>query len=1236
MSVIEIVKVIIILYNLNTSIIFVCAICCYFFNNNADRDGGAVYWDGNGGTISGSSFADNNAARNGGAVYWSGFIEIYDCDNPNEDIKNCISEKHGGVLGSDFTGNTAVLGGAIFTNGNNFVIDEAYFNNNNATSGSAIYKTKEAKGCNILNTLFERNQAQSTEIFIEVINNETFAPHDVTVNVYLVARDNIANAIWNDGTRSTIMLKNITCEFSYDDSVGRELKTFNENELREPDNEYESEDFIWQSLHDWSVEDAQLIDIIIRNQTGVIYEISGGKIKKGEKNQLRALPDDSDLIVTRTDGAIHIQLDSLPAGEYSVEAKHYGDAYYTEIENSDTFVLYDLNVRKTTEDVLVMIGQTVTYNITVINDADEPIESINITEDYPEELDLLSYQTKWFGVDAPDNWKWERYDGTNRFHITNGNSYMSSFIPEGGTVVLILVFKAIEKGTFKNTAKVESYSTLPVVVTSQETTVADVVLNVTKTANVTVTANNTLVNYTIVVNNTGLIDVTEVNIVDVLPGNLTYAGKWGIIDANGADVTNTTLANGVEWIISNITADKSVSLWIEVRAVGFGNLTNNVTVYSSENKTPVKDNETVHVVPANVSIVKTANVTNVSVGDLVEFTLNVTNTGLIEATNITVTDLLDSAFEVQTIGNETYLKYNDTERIVWNIPSLNVGNSTFVTVVVKVTREGTFNNTAVVKTPETNETNSTVNVTAERIPTHTTVSNVTTYPDTDVDIFVNVTADDGKPVNGNVTVILPDGSNRTVLIVNGSGNTTWHVPANYTPGDYPDIAVFDGRDDYLPSNGTGIITVLPIPTHTTVGNVTTYPGRNVTVPINVTADDNKPVNGNVTITFPDGSNQTVEIINGTGNATWFVPEDYAPGNYPDNAAFPGNETYLPSNGTGNIEVIKVPTHVNIGNVTGYPGEEVTIPINMTADDGIPFNGNVTVKLPDGSNQTVEIINGTGNITWNIPDDYTPDIYNDTVEFGGDVIYLPSNNTGIIEVVKIPTHITVGNVTTFAGREVTIPINVTADDGKPFTGNVTITLPDGSTKVVEIINGTGTTTWFVPSDYTPDIYPDTVRFPGDNKYLPSEGKGTITVIKIPVDIIVGNVTAHPGDDVTIPIEVIPRDGSLFNGNVTVELPDGSKKVVEIVNNKGSVDWTIPDNYKGDYLVKVSSNETEVYYPANGIGIITVIVDNHTAENDTVTPNKDIAKNTLARHETGNPIMVLLVVLALLGINIKRRK
>lgn len=71
-------------------------------------------------------------------------------------------------------------------------------------------------------------------------------------------------------------------------------------------------------------------------------------------------------------------------------------------------------------------------------------------------------------------------------------------------------------------------------------------------------------------------------------------------------------------------------------------------------------------------------------------------------------------------------------------------------------------------------------------------------------------------------------------------------------------------------------------------------------------------------------------------------------------------------------------------------------------------------MPDNSTQIVKVVNGTGNITWYVPEDYDPNKYPDIIRFPGDDVYEPSNGTGIVEVVKIPTHISVGNVTTFAG------------------------------------------------------------------------------------------------------------------------------------------------------------------------------------------------------------------------------
>lgn len=70
--------------------------------------------------------------------------------------------------------------------------------------------------------------------------------------------------------------------------------------------------------------------------------------------------------------------------------------------------------------------------------------------------------------------------------------------------------------------------------------------------------------------------------------------------------------------------------------------------------------------------------------------MNVTNNGLVKATDVNVTDVLDSAFEIVSIGNESYVTYSDASKIIWNIPSLDAGSSAAVSVIVKVIKEGTL------------------------------------------------------------------------------------------------------------------------------------------------------------------------------------------------------------------------------------------------------------------------------------------------------------------------------------------------------------------------------------------------------------------------------------------------------------------------------------------------------------------------------------------------------------------
>ena len=871
---------------------------CNFTNNDADKNAGGLYVDlrsaeegakENEAHVSHCSFIENNAFYAGGGIHLrdrhsKGFtVFISDClfENNTANIDN-ISKS------SDIRGGAGVSlnGPANITN--------CKFNGNNATRGSAIRLASDISTTVLYleNTVFGKNRANSTSLEISVDKPVSYYPSNVTINVTLRGYDNIANAIWNEKSSEYVYTSNIT----YDAFIGGELVT-----VQTPvgfkvtaDGYGNSDDgsLVWQDDR----ENAQNITLkIYKVEDTTLNTLGSGVLSVSNMDLLKVNTEEfiygTNVPLTDLSGTLSNIQRGLKPGNYTVKASHAGDAYYTEIENQAKFEILALNITKTTDDILVGVTDNVTYTIEVKNPSNGfALSGVNIRDDAPEGFELLDYSNNWSSND-------------NIIFTYNG------LLNPGETIKLNLIYKATEVGTFNNTVTLKTNESDPINTTSENTTVVPCILTVNKTADVTVLGNNSLVKYTILVNNTGIFNATNVTVVDTLQNGLTYVNQTSNV-TKGVNFKLSGDRKTLTWTVDNLT--DAIEFYVTVRTATVGNLTNNVAVNCNENKTKVNSTETVEVVPENVNVVKTANVTECYVDGLVKFTINVTNTGRIAAKDINVTDILDSAFEVQKIGNESYLKYNDTEMILWNIPSLDVGNSTTLEVTVKVLTNGTFNNTASVITPNSNETTSTVNVTAEKIPTHVSVGNITTYPDKDITIPINVTADDNKTFSGNVTITFPDGSNQTVEIINGNGKVTWHVPANYTPDVYNDTVKFSGDDKYLPSSGNGTVEVIPVPTTTIVGNVTGRAGQNVTIPVNVTADDNKTVNGNVTITLPDGSNQTVEIINGTGNVTWTIPDDYN-GTYTNNASYPGNNTYLPSNGTGVVNVIpKIPTHVSVG------------------------------------------------------------------------------------------------------------------------------------------------------------------------------------------------------------------------------------------------------------------------------------------------------------------------------------
>ena len=213
-------------------------------------------------------------------------------------------------------------------------------------------------------------------------------------------------------------------------------------------------------------------------------------------------------------------------------------------------------------------------------------------------------------------------------------------------------------------------------------------LVITKTSNVT--GNMTvgdLVTYTITVTNLGPENATGVFVTDILDTRLIFVSTTGAYD----EITGI-------WTIGNLDVNQTVFINITVSINGVGNIVNIANVSSNENNignnaTDGGNNSTINVSGLVTLIVtKTSNVTgNATVGDLIAYTITLTNYGPSNATGVRVSDVLDSRL-IYLSSNATKGGYNPATGF-WNIGNLSVGQTVTLTIVVKVNASGTIVNT---------------------------------------------------------------------------------------------------------------------------------------------------------------------------------------------------------------------------------------------------------------------------------------------------------------------------------------------------------------------------------------------------------------------------------------------------------------------------------------------------------------------------------------------------------------
>ena len=883
----------------------------------------------------------------------------------------------------------------------------------------------------------------------------------------------------------------------------------------------------------------------------------------------------------------------------------------------------DLSVIKTVSNSTPLLGDTVTWNITVTNNGPDDAIGVYVEDVLPEGLIYVSD------------------DGNGAYNPISG-IWTIGTLTNGSQVSLVITTLINATGNITNTAVVDSETDDPY----PENNTDDENLTATDMADLevikVVDEAYGYILWQVLVINHGPNTAKDVYVVDVLPEGLIY-DDYGATKGSYNETTHI-------WTIGDMNIGDMVMLyiWTYLNKTS-GNITNVALVNSSTydpNPDNNEDNDTYEIKPiADLEVIKEVSDKNPKFGETITWTVTVTNNGPSTAVDAYVDDILPDGLVY--VSDDSDGAYNITTGR-WTIGNLTNGSSAVLNILTLVNiTNATITNVAVVNssTPDSNETNN--------------KGNNTTAVDPEADLMIVKVVSNSTPKNGetvtwtitvtnngpdtalNVYVVdeMPEG-----LIITGytktkglfdSDSLTWFIPslAKDESQTLTINTLVNASNAVLINNVTVTNDVYdPNETNNNDTDNITVPGVANLVVVKVVSDKNPSYGDTITWTVtvtnngPDTSVNTV-VIDNLPEGLIFVSSD---GDYNASTGIwtVGNLT------NGESKSLVITTLVNITNAT------IRNVANVTSDTpGNRTNGtNDTTVSPIADLEVVKLVSNTtahkGDvITWTIivtnngPDtakavnvtDKLPDglIYNGHSADKG--LYDPSAGIWIIgdmakgesQSLVISTVIDIDNATIV---NVAV-VNSSTDDNNTdnnIANNTTVVDDDADLEIVKTVSNKNpkygeTITWTI-----------TVTNKG-----PSDAKNVIVTDKLPAELIfvssngnynnntgiwtVGDLAYGESASLVITTIVNMTNTTITNiANVTSDTPDSNETnneannttdvdpeadlvIVKVVSDKNpsygdTITWTVtvtnngPDTAKGvtvtdklpEGLIFVSSN------------------------------------------------------------------
>lgn len=330
----------------------------------------------------------------------------------------------------------------------------------------------------------------------------------------------------------------------------------------------------------------------------------------------------------------------------------------------------DLGIVKTVNNATPLLGTNITFTLVVTNYGPQNGTGVVANDLLPAGLVYVGHSTAT-GTYNPVSGLW-----------TIGN------LANGGSATLTITANvtqpAVPSVTNVGIVSGNQADPNPANNTDSETITPNVVtdLRIVKTVNESTPVVGTNVTFTVLVHNDGPSDATGVVATDLLPPGLVYVGHTASV---GTYVPITGL-----WTIGNIPNGGSRTLTITAATTltAGANVINVTTVTGTEtdpNPTNNTDQEPIEILSgADLQIVKTVNNNTPKVGEVVTFTLVVTNNGPEASNGVVITDILPIGFSNPTNISNGGTYDTGSRTITWPPVNMAVGQSITLTLQATV------------------------------------------------------------------------------------------------------------------------------------------------------------------------------------------------------------------------------------------------------------------------------------------------------------------------------------------------------------------------------------------------------------------------------------------------------------------------------------------------------------------------------------------------------------------------